>query len=297
MKNLLKLSTKTIPTFLEIYKAASYPKHALTCSSLKNFAVQYERYPEFKANLELYTLTEDWQKDGLFLMKNGPTYYFDSLEPNPYDRARKMLLDIDYSKEVVFRAVRDQFKPMMNDVFWLKNLEITNQTGTTIYFLSKEFIKNIPEQPIPKGWYFRSLTLNDLDDVKKKVVREGGDHLNYIELSIKYKISLGLCDENGTLQSWIYGVDVGTHGTLGVADNHKQRGVASAMGIQIAKLIVAEFDMDVVWNTEHGNDVAHLLPKRYGASDLGTVTWMAVNKRVSEKMSQMGMYQIFYPKL
>lgn len=92
-------------------------------------------------------MNSDWQKDGLFLLKNGPSYYFDSLEPNPFGRVKELLLNIDYSKEVVFQAVRDPFKPMLNEVLWLKNLEITDQTGTTAYYLTKDFIMNLPVQP------------------------------------------------------------------------------------------------------------------------------------------------------
>lgn len=145
MKNLLKLSSKTIPTLMELYKGASYPRHALTYCSFKNYLIQSEKFPEYKENLELLTLNDDWQKDGLFLMKNGGTYYFDSLEPQPFDRVKKLLLNIDYSNEVVFRAVRDQFKPMMNEVLWLKNLEITDQTGTTVYFLPRDLVLTLPQ--------------------------------------------------------------------------------------------------------------------------------------------------------
>lgn len=147
MENFLKLSRKTIPTFLEMYKAASYPRHALTCCTFKNYLIQTEKFPEYRDNLELLTLNDDWQKDGLFLMKNGRSYYFDSLEPQPFDRVKKLLLNIDYSKEVVFRAVRDQFKPMMNDVFWLKNLEITDATGTTSYFLTRDHVLTLEQPP------------------------------------------------------------------------------------------------------------------------------------------------------
>lgn len=128
MENLRKLSSKTIPAFMELYKAASYPRHAVTYSAFKNYIIQTEKYPEFRNSLQLLTLNNDeWQKDGLFLIKNGRSYYFDSLEPQPFDRVKKLLLNIDYSKEVVFRAVRDHFKPMVNDVLWLKNLEITGK--------------------------------------------------------------------------------------------------------------------------------------------------------------------------
>lgn len=147
MKNLLKLSSKTIPTFLELYKGANYPRHALTYCAFKNYAIQRKKFSEYKENLELYTLNDEWRKDGLFLMKNSGTYYFDSLEPQPFDRVKKVLMDIDYSKQVVFRAVRDEFKPMVNDVLWLKNLEITDQTGTTTYFLTREFIMQLPQPP------------------------------------------------------------------------------------------------------------------------------------------------------
>lgn len=80
-------------------------------------------------------------------MKNGPTYYFDSLEPQPFDRLKNMLLHIDYSNQVVFRAVRDHFKPMINDVLWLKNLEITDQTGTSVFWIPKEAIARTPTSP------------------------------------------------------------------------------------------------------------------------------------------------------
>lgn len=297
VKNLLKLSTKVIPTFLEIYKGASYPRHALTYCAFKNYEMQNAKYPEYRDNLELLTLNDDWQKDGLFLMKNGPTYYFDSLEPQPFDRVKNMLLNIDYSKEVVFRAVRDQFKPMVNDVLWLKNLEITDQTGTTVYHLTKEFIMQLEQPPIPEGWYFRDLTQNDVSEINQKLLREGGDHLSYIEHSIKYKLSMGLFDENGVLQSWLYAVDVGSHGTLGVTEHHQQKGAASAISVKFVQTLLKDIDMDLAWNTAHGNDAAHALAHRFKAKNLGTVTWMAVNKKVSNKMSQMGMYQIFYPKM
>lgn len=147
MSKLIKLTRNTIPKFLELYRGASYPRHALTCCTFKNYVLQKEKFPEFENSLELLTLNDDWQKDGLFLMKNGHTYYFDSLELQPYDRVKKLLLSIDYSKEVVFRAVRDQFKPVVNDVLWLKNLEITDQTGTTTYILSRDFLLNLPQPP------------------------------------------------------------------------------------------------------------------------------------------------------
>lgn len=147
MENLLKLSRKTIPTFMELYKSASYPRHAVTYSAFKNYIIQSEKFPELKDNLQLLTLTEDWQKDGLFLMKNGRTYYFDSLEPQPFDRVKKLLLNIDYSEGVVFRAVRDLFKPMVNEVLWLQNLEITDQTGTTVYLLPRDLVLRLPQPP------------------------------------------------------------------------------------------------------------------------------------------------------
>lgn len=145
MKNLLKLSSKTIPTFMELYKGASYPRHAVTYTAFKNYQIQRDKFPEYKNNLELLTLNDEWQKDGLFLMKNGGTYYFDSLEPQPFDRVKKLLLHIDYSNEVVFRAVRDQFKPMMDEVLWLKNLEIVDQTGTTVYILPRDLVLTLPQ--------------------------------------------------------------------------------------------------------------------------------------------------------
>jgi len=297
MEKLLKLSKQTIPTFLEMYKAASYPRHALTYSAFKNYDIQTEKFPEINNNLELLTLNDDWQKDGLFLMKNGRSYYFDSLEPEPFHRVKKLLLNIDYSKEVVFRAVRDQFKPIMNDVLWLKNLEITDQTGTTTNIIKREDIFKLPIHPLPEGWLMRSLSLDDVPQINENLLREGGDNIGYVENSIKYKLTLGVFDENGKLQAWIFGVDLGVEGSLGTTDHHKRKGAASACAVKFAQTVLTDLDVDFVWNVAHGEDSAEGFARKFKGIPISTVTWMAVNKRVSKKMTQMGMYQIFYPKL
>jgi len=147
MDKLIKLTNKSVPALMELYKGASYPKYAVTYSAFKNFLIQSEKYPQMAKSLEIYSLNDEWNKDGLFLMKNGSGYYFDCLEPQPFERLRKALHLIDYREEVVFRAVRDQFKPVINDLLWLKNLEISDQTGTSVYFVSKDFVSKLIQPP------------------------------------------------------------------------------------------------------------------------------------------------------
>lgn len=168
--------------------------------------------------------------------------------------------------------------------------------GFILAAIKEFFISNFYYR-IPEGWYFRELTLDDVPEINQKLLREGGDNLSYIETSIKYKLSLGIFDEEGKVQCWLYGVDIGSHGTLGVTEGHQQKGAASAMSVKFVQMLVKDLDMDLVWNTHHGNDAAHALARRFKAKDIGTITWMAVNKVVSKKMTKMGMYQIFYPKL
>lgn len=150
---------------------------------------------------------------------------------------------------------------------------------------------------IPDGWTFRHLTLDDVAEINQKLLREGGDSIGYIESTIKYKLSLGLVDQSGKLQAWLYGVDLGTHGTLGVTDDHQQKGAASAIAVKFAQMLLSEVELDFVWNTAHGNQKAHGMAAKFNSKAIGTVTWMEVNKRVSKKMSKMGMYQIFYPSI
>lgn len=132
-------------------------------------------------------------------------------------------------------------------------------------------------------------------EINEKLLREGGDNIGYLENTIKYKLSMGLFDENEKLQAWLYGVDIGTHGTLGVTDDHQQKGAASAIAVKFAQTLLSEVELDFVWNTAHGNDKAHGMAAKFNSKAIGTVTWMEVSKRVSKKMSKMGMYQIFYP--
>jgi len=139
--------------------------------------------------------------------------------------------------------------------------------------------------------------MDDIEQVNQQVHREGGDNLNYVANSIKYKDSFGLFDEAGKPQGWIFGVDIGTLGTVGVGNDHKHKGGGSALAVYIAKIMAKDYDMDTLWNVNHGNDFSHGLARKFQAKNVGTVTWMAVNQRVTKKMTQMGMYQIYYPKL
>lgn len=107
---------------------------------------------------------------------------------------------------------------------------------------------------------------------------------------------MGLFDEKDALQAWVYAVDIGSHGTLGVTNDHQKKGAAGAISMKFIKLLLKDIDMDVVWNTAHGNEKAHAMALKFNSRPIGTVTWMAVNRKTSNKMSQMGMYQIFYPK-
>ncbi len=158
--------------------------------------------------------------------------------------------------------------------------------------MKKKIINRIPE-----GWKFRHLTLDDVAEINQKLHREGGDNICYVENTIKYKLSLGLVDENDKLQAWLYGVDLGTHGTLGVTDGHQQKGAASAISVKFAQMLLKDVELDFIWNTAHGNDKAHGMAAKFNSKAIGTVTWMAVSQKVSKKMSQMGMYQIFYPSI
>lgn len=141
------------------------------------------------------------------------------------------------------------------------------------------------------------MTADDVPELKKKVVRDGGDTLGYLETTIKYKFSLGLFDETGKLQAWLYGSDIGSHGTLGVTDGNKQKGAASALAVKFAQTLLKDIDMDFVWNTAHGNDAMNAMTAKFNSQKIGMTTWMSVKKRGTGKMIKLGMYQVFYPNV
>lgn len=152
---------------------------------------------------------------------------------------------------------------------------------------------------IPEGWKIRNLNVDDIDIVNEKLLREGGDPIGYVENSLKYKLCIGLFDQKGVVQGFVLGVDMGTHGSVITASEHQHKGVAGAVGITYGKMVLEpeNGEFDSIWCVDHGNDKSHGLARKFGGIIVDTVTWMAINKRISKKMTQMGMYQIFYPKL
>jgi len=147
MDKLVKLSQKTIPAFLELYKGAGYPKYAATQATFQNILIQTKKFPEMGDRLELLALNDDWEKDGTFLLRNGHNVFFNTLEKYPFERTQRAIKLLDFKDETVFSWMHDQFRPMIKDILWLKNLETTMEHGATGYTVTKNFALSLP---IPK---------------------------------------------------------------------------------------------------------------------------------------------------
>jgi len=147
MDKLVKLSHKSIPALIDLYKAAGWPKYKGATATFRNILTKTEKYPDRSNQIELLSLNDEWQKDGLFVIRNGPMCYFNCLEDAPYDRVKKALNLIEYKEEIIFPFMHEQFKGIINEIMKEKDLEVTLQTGSSGFLATKKFVDAFPDMP------------------------------------------------------------------------------------------------------------------------------------------------------
>lgn len=145
-----------------------WPKHILISNSFRLLLKQIKKFPELKCRLKIFALSEDWQSDGAFYaivsliicyqpinQTHVPFHllaqficnelesfvFFDSFDDLPSDALKNALMSLDYSKLIVFFAVRSVFRPMTFQMIEDMNLVLHDDTNAICHILPKEEAK------------------------------------------------------------------------------------------------------------------------------------------------------------
>lgn len=190
---------------------------------------------------------------------------------------KNALKSFDFSQTTFLFSIRNDFRPIVNELCNENNLNILEDTNTICLKLIKQDALKFEIAP-PKGFHLKSLTLDNLDQINSSWPHryEGSD--KFIEYSIKYHINIGLFDINNQLIAWCLRYDNGGLAILQVDQHYLKRGFGSLVAKSISKKIAHESDCDVISLVLHENKKSINLFKKLGFEEASEHTWFGLKK-------------------
>lgn len=158
------------------------------------------------------------------------------------------------------------------------NLNMTEDTNTACFRLSKEAALNFEIQT-PKNFEFKSLSLENVEQINSVWPHRYECSDKFLEYSIKYHISVGLYDGDKNLVAWCLRYDNGSLAILQVDKKHLKKGFGSLVVKKISKKIAIECDSDLIALILHENLKSKNLFKKLGFEELGGHTWFGFKNK------------------
>ncbi|KAG5671155.1 hypothetical protein PVAND_001368 [Polypedilum vanderplanki] len=285
MNKLTRISLQNLQALKQMY-SADRVKNVVTINAITNILDRIEKTPELEERVEFLSLNDSWKQNGTLLIKNDSRIYFNSLENSPYESVKNALDEIKIKDEITFVSISDKFRPILKDFLWYNGLETTFEQGTCGYYISNNDAKNYPDSILPNDLEFRSLSLENVDEINEISPREGGDDLNYIRNSIKHKETLAIFEKSSNeLIGWCLAMDFCSIGMGVVKSNYKRSRLGSILLMTMSKKLAIEKNVDINWNVVHGHTISHKWSLSLGLKKFDTFTWLtAKEKKIEDRL-------------
>lgn len=143
MNSLLRITKQNLPQLGRIYRHHDWPLHIPSLTAIEHFIDRFEKLPQWEKKVKFVTFNDTWKQNGTFAMvnENSDHILFDTLEPWPFATLQKTLERLDIADNKVFVGFRDIFRPLLDDILRIHNLEKTFDTGTKLLCLRSKFIE------------------------------------------------------------------------------------------------------------------------------------------------------------
>uniref|UniRef100_A0A0A1X7X8 Mycothiol acetyltransferase n=1 Tax=Zeugodacus cucurbitae TaxID=28588 RepID=A0A0A1X7X8_ZEUCU len=240
-----------------------WPAHCVGYYCLSNFIDWVEKRQQLSSvadmkNLQIFTLDNDWQSDGLFLVVDRYQLFVNSLLASE-DSGRLTtaigLLNWTWPGFKV-SSFRERHRASVLSVVREKQLSTEYDSLTVMYYKPREEVLQLSIS-CPAGYVLRPLNAAadaDLVDTLWPNHHQGSRFL--IRRLIEWNANMGVYTANsGELVAWCLRLQGGFLGALQVKENHKRRGLGSLVAAATARRIA-----------EQGDDVMALVNKDNRAS-------------------------------
>ncbi|KAH8357039.1 hypothetical protein KR200_003608 [Drosophila serrata] len=220
-----------------------WPRHCVGYFWLDNYLRWLIKNPNL-SHLAFYTLDNDWQGDGLFLLVHRYQLFFSNLsrEKSNLELALRLL---DWSGGYKVSAIHEMHHKIYKDLVSELSLTMDREMNTNMYILSCEKAQKLDIQ-YPKGYYLDKVRLQHADLINDLWSARHPGSLKLIQMLIENNTNIGLYEEKtGELCAWCLRLQSGFLGALEVISTHQRRGLGLLVAAAIAKAIATDLQQDV----------------------------------------------------
>jgi hypothetical protein len=139
MSGLVRIARSSLETLKNLYRV-DWPVHVVSYTAIDHFIHRFNQQPEWEEKVKFWTLGDDWKRHGTFVMENVSDGHIliNTTQAYPYESLSETLNMLSYDDERVFACFHDKFRPLVQDLIRVKNLEETFDSGAKCVHLPKE---------------------------------------------------------------------------------------------------------------------------------------------------------------
>ncbi|XP_004530386.1 uncharacterized protein LOC101459787 [Ceratitis capitata] len=227
-----------------------WPTHCVGYYCLCNFIDWLERRQQLSSvadmkNLQIFTLDNDWNSDGLFLVVDRYQLFINSLRSSvESERLAKAISLLNWTwPGFKVSSFRECHRPAVLSVVHEKQLRLEYDSLTVMYYKPCEEVLKLPIN-CPDGFLLRPLnaaTDADLIDTLWPNHHQGSRFL--IKRLIEWNANMGVyTKDSNELVAWCLRLQGGFLGALQVKENFKRRGLGSVVAAATARRIAEQGD-------------------------------------------------------
>ncbi|KAH8289952.1 hypothetical protein KR018_009363 [Drosophila ironensis] len=210
---------------------------------LDNYLRWLDRNPDLR-HLSFYTLDNDWQSDGLFLLVHRYQLFFSNLSREKANLHRA-LRQLDWLGGYKVSAIHETHHWIYKELVSELNLSMDREMNTIMYCLPYQKAQKL-EISLPKGYYLDHVRLEHAELINELWSARHPGSLKLIQMLIENNTNVGLYEEEtGVLCAWCLRLQSGFLGALEVIQSHQRRGLGVVVAAAISKAIATDLEQDV----------------------------------------------------
>ncbi|XP_017132219.1 uncharacterized protein LOC108149287 [Drosophila elegans] len=220
-----------------------WPSNCVAYFWLDNYLRWLQKNPSL-SHLTFYTLNNDWQSDGLFILVHRYQLFFSNLSKQKSDLKDALKL-LDWSGGFKVSAIQENHHKIYKELVAELNLTMYREMPTTMYSLNCREARKL-EISCPEGYYVDKVRLEHAELINDLWSARHPGSLKLIQMLITNNTNVGLYErESGLLCAWCLRLQSGFLGALEVIVTHQRRGLGLVVASAISKAIATDLQHDI----------------------------------------------------
>ncbi|XP_017105332.2 uncharacterized protein [Drosophila bipectinata] len=220
-----------------------WPRNCVGYFWLDNYLRWLKQKPNLP-HLTFFTLNNDWQSDGLFILVHRYQLFFSNLSRKKTGLYSALKL-LDWSAGFKVSAIHDSHHTIFKELVMELNLSMDREMKTIMYRMPFQEAQEL-EISCPEGYYFDQVRLEHAALINELWSARHAGSLKLIQMLIENNTNVGLFEkDSGLLCAWCLRLQSGFLGALEVIQSHQRKGLGLSVAAAISKAIAVDLQQDV----------------------------------------------------